>query len=112
MSSSYLRGLKGVMMSIMNRLVPRLAGALLSFTVGVAATMVWTSHSPPPSLDREVIGRWMTDPDDMESLQRHGPVNLDFNEYGRCNFTWSPVSIFDAPLLGGRVQDGIIVIRR
>ena len=72
--------------------------------------MVWMSHDPTPSLDREVIGRWMTDPDDMESLQRHGPVNLDFNEDGRCIFTRFPVSIFDAPLLGGRVQDGIIVV--
>lgn len=101
-----------MVLSILKRIVPRLVAALLSFIIGVAAAaaMVWTIRHPAPPMDREVIGKWMTDPNDMESLQTHGPVNLDFNEDGRCVFTRFPVSIFDAPLLGGRVQKGIIVV--
>lgn len=98
------------MLNVMDGLVPRLVAALLSFTIGVAAVMVWTSRRPAPSIDREVIGKWMTDPGDIESLQTHGPVNLEFNEDGRCIFTRFPVSIFDAPLLGGKVREGIIVV--
>jgi hypothetical protein len=34
-----------------------------------------------------LVGKWITDPEDSDSLRRYGRVSLEFTEYGRLIYT-------------------------
>lgn len=100
-------------MSNMKRLVASSAASLLTFAIGVAVAAAWMSPGhPAPPVNAELIGNWVTDPDDTESLYKHGRVSLEFTADGRCIFRRFPAWINKTPLLVGRVRDGLIVTDR
>lgn len=61
------------------------------------------------SLVRQLLGKWVSDPDDIDSLSAYDRVSLEFKEDGQLIYTIHTEKTDQILLLTYDVQDGVLV---
>jgi hypothetical protein len=59
--------------------------------------------------EKELIGKWRTDPDDLESIQEYGSVFLEFRTDGSLIYTILNENTEQKIILTYKIENGVII---
>ena len=57
----------------------------------------------------QLVGRWMTDPDDLEGLEAYGQATLVFGADGSLTYVTHSITKDEITILTYRVEDGCLI---